>query len=274
MAITSRLVYVLPGENLSPVANGGGSDWVVNTGTGDAAYPATNLGDLNPAKPAKLTTTTGSWVRDLGSAKTIEIASLVMHNLTPGLEVRLQGNATNAWGAPTFNQTFTIPAYHEDGMPVNPWMNLKDLGVGISFRFWRVVVVGVNAAAVAIGDIILGRTLSQFPVNIHWGFTETDEHPMIAHKTTHGVELIYDLNTKIRHVNGEVETTDAGYTAFKSLHRAARGKVLPWLMVLDPAINDAMLVRFEKETLEADRNFRNSSTIKLDFCELSRGMPL
>jgi hypothetical protein len=54
----------------------------------------------------------------------------------------------------------------------------------------------------------------------------------------------------------------------------ARVRFNPFLFVLDPAINDAMLVRHEKETLESTRNFRNSTSVKLDFCELSRGMPL
>lgn len=278
MAISGRLVYVLPSENLSPLATGGGVDWAVNTGTGDSGYPPTNLGDLNPAKPAKLTSTTGSWVRDLGSAKEVQIAGIVMHNLTAGLNVRLQGNATNAWGAPSLDLAFTIPAYHEDGMPVNAWINVLDNTANAgarTFQFWRVVVVGVNAAAVAVGDVVLGSTLRQMTPNIHWGLEESDEHLGIEHKTSFGVCTYYDFNTKIRHLRGESEQTDSGLAALKTWHRACKGKITPTFVVWDPLAADAaMLVRWADENLVVTRNFKNSSTVKLGWDEVSRGMPL
>ena len=67
----------------------------------------TNIYDGNPAKPAKLTTTTGAWRWDFGGAKQLDVAAIIHHNLTAGLNVRIQGNATDAWGAPSLDQATT-----------------------------------------------------------------------------------------------------------------------------------------------------------------------
>src|SRR5438552_2828835 len=100
-----NLIYQVPTDNLAATGT-----LTVQSGTEDTAYPKANIYDGNPAKPAKLTTTTGAWRWDFGSAKQLDIVAVIHHNLTAGLNVRIQGNATDAWGAPSLDQAFTIPA--------------------------------------------------------------------------------------------------------------------------------------------------------------------
>ena len=68
----ANLVYGRPTDNIAATATA-----IVGSAP-DAAYPAANLVDLNPAKPAKLTTATGNWVFDFGSAKQVDLVALAL----------------------------------------------------------------------------------------------------------------------------------------------------------------------------------------------------
>jgi len=270
----ANLIYALPTDNLSPVATGGGVDWAVNTGTVDSEYPAANLGDLNPAKPAKLTTTTGSWVRDLGSAQQVDWLFVPMHNLTAALSgVKIQGNATDSWGAPSIDQALVVPAYMEDGFPYGFWFDLTGIGTR-TFRYWRFLVGTANGAAVAIGEVWLVATKRSLVHNIYWGLDEGDEHGVVEHRTPYGVVSLFDLATKTRSIDGETSTSDVGLAALKTWHRACAGRAKPTAIVLDPAINDAMMVRWANVQLKFRRRFPNFNDVKLNFEEMSRGLVL
>src|SRR4051812_22337747 len=132
MAIPRNFIYQKPTDN---VADAGVV--AVNTGAADATYPASYLTDKNPARPAKLTGTTGSWVWTFAAPQRLDLVALIHHNLTAGLDVKIQGNATNVWGAPTLSQAITIPAYRGD-FPTNPWLDLATaipLAANRTFQF-------------------------------------------------------------------------------------------------------------------------------------------
>lgn len=244
--------------------------------TEDTAYPATNLVDLNPAKPAKLTGTTGNWVWDFGSARRVDLVALIHHNLTAGLEVRIQANATDSWGAPTFNQQITIPTYREDGYPVNPWLDLTTLSAysASGFRFWRLVVVGTNGAVIAIGEVWMGSSIRRLSPNIDWGASFSEERKLVEHRTDYGVSSIYDLGVTVRRLKGNLDTTDAQRELVRAWWRSTRGRVRAHLLIPNGDVNDAWLVRFgatQQDVTEAniDRN-----TFPLDFEEVGRGLTL
>lgn len=258
-------------DNVAPAAT-----LSIQSGSGDATYPPANLVNLNPAKPSKLTTTTGAWVFDFGSARRIDVAAIIHHNLTAGLNVRLQGNATNAWGGPTLDAPFTIPAYFDDGFPTNPWIDLTGVaGYSVSgFQYWRLVVVGVNAAAVAIGEVWLGSTKRVLSPNIIWGERANEKRPLVENRTSYGVSQIYDIGTTIRKFTGQIDTTDAGRDTLRSWWRDTRGRFYPFLLVPDLDNNDALYVRWSTEDLERVLQFLNRNTLTLEFEEVSRGLPL
>ena len=248
----------------------------VNTGTEDAGYPAANIKDRNPAKPAKLTTTTGSWVFAFGSAQRVDIAAIIMHNLTAGLEVRIQGNATSSWGAPTFNQAFTIPAYRDDGFPVNPWLDLTGLsGYSASgFQFWRIVVVGVNAAAVAIGEVWLGALKRTLTPNISWGERQQEQRTLVEHSTDFGVDTIFDLGVTRRNLEGDIDAPDSTRDSLRIWWRDSRGRANAFLIMPDGAVNDAWMVRWANPDQEVQFDFFDRNTVNLAFQEVSRGLVL
>lgn len=268
----ANLLYARPSDNVAPSAA------VITASAPDADpdYAAASIVDLDPAKPSKLTTTTGNWVFDFGTAQRVDVAAIIHHNLTAGLEVRIQGHATDAWGAPSFNQPIVIPAYHEDGFPACPFLDLTTLA-GYSaggFRFWRLVVVGTNAAAIAIGEVLLLALKRSVEVNLSWGATEEEEHPLIEHRTDHGVSSITGLGTTWRELAGDLDTTDAGWQSVRSLRRDARGRARGWLAVPDPTLNDALFVRFLETRGGRVFTFLDRNGVAFRLQEVSRGLPL
>jgi hypothetical protein len=238
MAITT--IVQRYSDNIAPSATAS-----VDSGTADTDYPIANAVDYNPAKPVKLTTTTGSFLFDFGVATRQDVVALIHHNLTAGLNVRYQMNATNAWGAPTVDAAFTIPAYREDLYPVNPFIDLTGVsGYSASgFRYGRVKVTGTNAAAVAIGEIVIigtKRTMSLLNGTVE----VSEERKIVEHSTDYGVATIFDLGVTIRHMKGRVTNTAAQLSALESQWRSSRGRALPWLLVPDSTVNDAWFVRW------------------------------
>lgn len=268
----SNLIYGRPTDNVTANAT-------ITASAADAAYPATNIKDLDPAKPSKMTTTTGNWVFDFGSAQRVDIIALIHHNLTAGLSVRIQGNATNVWTSPTLDQAIAIPTYHEDGFCVNPFLDLTGLaGYSVSgFRFWRLVVVGTNAANIAIGECVMLSLKRTLEINLSWGAEDTDAHPTIEHTTAYGVTRVYDLGVKLRALRGEIpDTTDVGLASLQALHRSAHGRAKPFLIVPDPVLNDAWMVRFDASTstLLRTMKFVDVNRLAIGFDECGRGLPL
>jgi len=262
-------VYQHYSDNVTPNAS------IVAT-TEDSAYPAENIANLNPAKPAKLTGTTGNWVFDFTSAQRVDLVAIIHHNLTAGLEVRIQGNATDSWSSPTFNQQITIPAYKEDGYPTNPWLDLRALsGYSASgFRFWRLVVVGTNGAAVAIGEFVMGSLFRSLDPNIDWGVKVREDRRVVEHTTDYGVSNIYELGVTVRGFQGSLDSPDTQADALDAWWRDTRGRVRPFLLVPDGTVNDAWFVRWASTQKEITRQFIDRNTIPVEFAEVGRGLTL
>lgn len=263
-----NLLYSRYSDNLARTAT-----VAVNTGTAAAGYPAANLVDGDPALPAKLNETSGSWTFDLGSAMNVDVVAVIHHNLAAGSNVSIQGNATNAWGAPSLSQAITIPVYAEDGFPVNPWLDLTPFTR--SFRWWRLLISTVQAAPVAIGEVLLVGTKRQLEVNFDRGAQTVEDHPVVEHVTSHLVARLYDLGVRRRRFKGTVTTTtDAGFASLQALHRDAHGRVRPFLVVVDPAVNDAWFARFDDATFTRTMPWASLHDVPFGFEELSRGLPL
>lgn len=264
----ANLLFQKPTDNIAAAAT-----LSVDTGTEDAAYPATNLVDLNPAKPAKLTTTTGSFVFAFPAPVNVDLVALIHHNLDEGLEVRIQGNAANVWGAPTLDELIVIPPYRSDGFPINPFTDLTGI-VGRTFEFWRLEIVGVNSVPVQIGEVWLGATKRQLTVNIRWNYEENDDQPLIEHVTDFRVKTVYSYGVSIRRLVAQVTTTDGGAAQLYDWWRACRGRANPMLIAIDADVNDCMMARFNMSYLKSNREFVDYNPIDLDMIEVSRGLVL
>jgi hypothetical protein len=260
----ARMIYQRPSDNIADLVTAVASN-------GDPDYPIANLYDKNPARPFKMTGTTGNVVWDFGSAKQLEIVSLIHTNLDAALNVRIQGNATDSWGAPTLNEAFTIPAKDRDNFPVNPFLDLSAI-VSRSFQFWRLVVVGVNSANVSIGEIWLGQTKRTLPHNYSWGFKRSAVRPIIEHRTDYQVSTIYDLGTKVKKLTGEIQTNDAGLTELTDWWDSCNGRALGTLIIPDPNVNEAWLARWATIERPEQHEFKNNNTFPVAWEEISRGL--
>lgn len=267
----STFLYTRPTERLTGVVS-------VNTGVEDSAYPKANLDDSDPSKPAKLTGTTGSFVRDFTIATQVDVACICHHNLDAGLDVKLQANATNAWGAPTLSQAFTIPADYADSFPVNVWLNLKALfptAGNRTFRYWRLLVNAANSAPVAIGEWLMYSTLRDLGVrNVKWGSERTWKRPAIIQETDLLVKRSYSHGTHVRGVRVDIDPTDTVLTEVDAWYRSAAGAVTPFLIVPHIDETDAWFVTFVNTEQSYTRERRNYNIAQLEFQELSRGLYL
>jgi len=246
----------------------------VQTGTENTTYPSAGLVDSNPAKPAKLVETSGAWLFSFAAAQRVDLIAIPHHNLTAGLQVRIQGNAADAWGAPTLNALITIPAWRADGWPIGPWLDLtQDANYAVGgFQYWRLVIVGANAAPVAIGQVWLGETLRRLSPNVDWGVQEAEEHKVIEHETDFGVVMLYDLALLRRTFSGDLDATDAARELVRSWWRSTNGRARPFILITDGTVNEALFVRWATSRLETDLEFLDRNTMKLAFQEVSRGL--
>lgn len=241
----------------------------------DADYPATYLADGLLGRPAKLTTTSGSWVLDFGAAQRLDLVAFGPHNLTAGLAVQFQGHTSDSWGAPTLSTAVTIPTYREDGQSVNPWVDLTGVsGYSASgFRYWRVNISGTNAAPIAIGEL---GTYSQKTTlrNFRVGVVETETSPVIAHDTVYGVETVYSLGVVRRRLSGETYCAASQLSTFLSWYRGGSGHADWHLIVPDSAVNDAWCARFDDQSVSIQRLGNGVHRVGLSLTEVSRGLRL
>src|SRR3990167_2126369 len=234
-------LYALPADDLATTA-------VITASAEDSGYVAANLAqayDANLNRPAKLTTTSGNWVLDLGTAQTINYAALVYHNLDAALDVKLEGNATDSWGAPSFSQAFTIPTWQADDWTLSPYITCSGTR---TFRYWRLLVNAANSLTVDVRRLMLLSTLRTFPADIRMGYKISELHRDIGQETDLGIPTFYDLGGKERMIDGETPTVGTAVETFRELRRAVSGHVKPWLFIPDSRVNDAWYVRFTEAT--------------------------
>lgn len=250
--------YALPGDDVAPNATVVASSPVTG-------YEASYLVSATPSRPAQLGATSGYFDLTLPSAETILAAALIYHNLDAGLaDVELIFGA----GSPNDVETFTIPTHHEDGWPVSPWMEFTPHTTDtIRLNFGT-----ANSLNIQVGRLLLLTALRDLGHDVRYGVEEIEEHGIIVQETVLGVETVYDLGGKRRSFVGEFGLIDSEANELLTLHRSARGRVLPWLLVPDEAVNDAWIVRFEGP-VSRTRDNPNHNVFPFRVRELSRGLP-
>ena len=258
-------LYQFPTDNAAPYYATVG----VNTGTEDPDYPAAYLADGRPGRPAKLTTTSGSWVFAFPAAQTVALVALGAHNLTAAT---LEGNATNDWGSPAFSAALTIPAGTADGHSVNAWRDLRALGSPLpSYQFWRLVVA--SGSPCAVGELWLGATVREPARGYALGFSVQETQPTVAHQTEFLIPLVYALNSRQRRLALTFRCTAAGVLALREWYRAMQGPGLTAIFVPDSAVNDAWWVRHAGDYAETVA-YAEARDVAMTLIEHATGVPL
>jgi hypothetical protein len=247
------------------------------SGTADAAYPLTNLYDLNPAKPFK-TSSSATAVRvtwDHGSAQRADLVCLPMHNIPAGTDVRYQMNATDSWGGPTVNAAITIPTAGADGLPIPAWKDLTGVS-GYSaggFRYHSLFVPAL-AGITALGEIYVGSQKRQDIKNYQWNYKKAERHPVILRKTAYGVPLSYRLGHREREMAFRVGPNASELALLLEWFRDAYGQKRPFLFVPDPDVNDAYVGYFGQDTVDPSTQYTNRHWLDLTICEWPSGPAL
>jgi len=239
----------------------------IETGTdpGDANYGPAVLVNDNPAQVAKINSTSGAWLLDFGIAQPVQLAALIHHDVDAGLEVVLQGNATNAaWGAPSFEAPFVIPAWRAlatQPWPVNPWIDLT-AAEGYNpagFRFWRLLITG-NSQNIQVGNLKLYSTSFRLTSDFREGLSPSWLKPVIEHQTSYRVATIYPRGTAQWAQAGTIRTESALLETLEAHWFDVDGRALPFVMVPNALRNIAYFVRMKTVDRQHAVLFYNETT--------------
>lgn len=260
-----QFLYCRPSENVAQYAT-------VSAAAADPAYPPENLVDRVPSRPAKLTDKNGDFIFAYTGPQRIDVASIIHANFDTGLTVFLQGNATNAWGSPTFSCRFSIPQW-QYGYPVNPWLDLTTQpGYNpMGFQYWR-ISIALNSVPISIGEVVLASRKRQLQYSVRWGSTRVLKFPTVIHETDMEVRLMYGYGIQHRRLDATCDLSSTGETDFLAWVRDARGPLLPFLIVPDTEENDAWFGAFDTQESSVNRvnlnHFERTFTIR----EVTRGL--
>ena len=251
----------------------------IQTGTdpGDTNYNPSSLVDDNPAKVAKILSTTGAWLIDFTVAQRIDFVALIHHDFDAGADVKIQGNASNAWGSPSFSASITIPAWLGSGAtrwPVNPWLDLT-AAAGYSaggFRYWRLVITG-NSQTLQLGQLWMSAGIRRLTRNYNLGVSDLRQRPMIQNRTAFGVDTIYSRGTSRWAQKIGINTLeDTLRASLRDQWDDAGGRTNPWLYVPNGLNNESYFVRWATPEEQMDRILTNLSTFGAVVEEVSRGL--
>lgn len=270
---TSAAIYQKYSDNVAKNAT-------ITIETGGAAptgYEATNLVDDNPAKVAKISATTGAWLFDFGSAQRVDLIALIHHDFDAGADVKIQGNASNSWGTPSFEASLTIPTWIAAGTtrrwPVNPYLDLTgQSGYSASgFRYWRLVITS-NSQNLELGQVWMSPTIRQFVRNHRWDYGVERQRLLTENQTAFGVSTAYTRLTDRYRQSFVINATNADATDLRAQWADVDGRTYPWLWVPDPTVNACYLVRWASDSIQETHTFVNYRTFELAVEEVARGL--
>ena len=231
------------------------------TGTAeDPDYPGTNWYDLNPAKPGKLTGTSGTWTFVFSAPITINAFALVYSN---GTSVSLSGGSAHA---------LTNASLGEDNWPKNnPYVEVTDTATT-----WTLTIGGsLDGNPISIGRPVFSLNLRTMTRDLLWteAIPETEEWGLIEQRTDLGVETVYPLGGKRRSLIANIGGNSTQAQAIQALRRAVQGRAYPFLAIPPHVTNDAWFVRFEDGMGQINYKLPAYNTAPFTIKELSRGLP-
>lgn len=278
--------YARPDDDLAQAAV------AVASATADPNYPAANLIQWNPAKPAKLTGTSGDWVVQLAGPQEVAAVAIPYHYLDAGLDVRIQGNTSDSWGTPAFSHAITIPAKRLDGPSYQRWTVTPYLifDTPQTYQYWRLAIVGTNSQPVAVGRLMLLGAIRDVSLRFDGSDIEEADGPpdgFIQNTTELGVELPIVIGGPRRAMSAMLIASDlyasvmnvADATEYMQLFQSLyggdslAGSVLPFLLIPREDRNDAWLVRPEGQASSRSHKEGNWEVWPFSVREVSRGLP-
>lgn len=242
------------------------TDDIVTTGTVTMSgaltgYPATNIKTYDPSQICLTGGTSSTIVITPGGSRTVEGIAIINHNWTTAT----LSSSAGSIGA------ITMPARSLDGQCINAFLDLRLLSnrTGSSFT---IAVSG--AANVGVGRICLVTTLRE--LRWRWGGSAgvqfREDWPNVEMRTFYQSRLVWERGVRVRSASGVV-AVEEDRPALMNLARAAKGSTIPWLLIPEQTVNDAMYVRFTGP-FEWTRQVPDASEIPIDVEEAPMGLPI
>ena len=221
----ANFVYQLPSDQSV-------DDATLSLGTGSLAsgYALSSLHDGSPGRPILLSAATTFYIlMDFGGSvtKAMKLFAFFAHNFDAGVQLVIQGNATNSWGAPTVNSTVTVPAVQADGRSTDfYWMNTSQT---TALRWWRIGTTTTNSAAWKLGELWASATIRTLPARnlLDSSMRVRQVYRVIEHVTPSDVSLRYREALPRVVVEGNVEFTESGINTVMAWHAACFGRAVP-----------------------------------------------
>jgi hypothetical protein len=210
---------------------------VISSSSEGTGYVDDNL--ANPARWKKwrsATSTADQWVKfDLGSNQSFQVLAAISATIHVGGTLKAQANATDVWGAPTVDDTLTVPSPDLTHVLVDWLSTVKSLR-WIRFYFTNTAAV---SAYVELGAVFAGTYLEP-GVSIKAGF-DISPRDLSAQRYAIGGQRMAVRRSQYRQLEGifrRQSSTDRDNwgTAF-----AAIGTHTPCLFAADPTVNNLTL---------------------------------
>jgi hypothetical protein len=258
--VASPSAYARPGDDVAPNAT-----WSVTSGAAATGYPASQVGNRNPAKPFKATGTSATIRATFGSAQVLVGVALINHNLAGAASVVITSGAG-------LNQVIPVAA-NAGGQCTHAILDFSAASSGqrTSTTFDIAVTTGV-LGNVAIGEVLLLTAIRD--LSWLWGLTVRIKRLVRRAGTTFGAtDLQYNKRVRIRVIAAktDAQTVEA---EMRTLEEEAQGEVFPWLIWYDRTVNEAFYVKFQPGAFSWTPQSTGFTDIPIEAEELSSGPPL
>ncbi len=258
--MSSTGYYCRPADNLATTASVS-----LTAGTAAAAFPLANVKDLLAHSVFKATGTSCTIRFTWGSPVTPEAISIHFHNLA-GATVTISNGAGFSNGLP-------IPANTADGHCLDPWEDYRGLANRNSTT-WDVAITGASAN-VAIGEIVIWGTVRE--AELDRGAVSEEDQVSIVHEGDYHPRIhCYRLGTRVRAFSDHITPLTTA-SDLLTLSRGAKGPLLPFALVPDSTVNDALfgyLLNSRHRFVENAPRGSGSRETDLSFLEALRGLAL
>lgn len=253
------------------------------TVSADSNYGLASLYDGNPARPCKFTGSPVVAVAilfDYGAPQRVDGFVMPAHNLDAAQDVRFQGNAVDAWGAPSVDAAVPIVADDLDGHSSQPWVDVTAQAgyTTAGYRYWR-LYIPAGSANPELGEAILVSQWRAFSRELRADLVRTVARGYISSlETSYGVRSYYDQTVKQAQIVGTFLGRDADLTDVRALLDDAGGPVLPFVVIVNSTVQTqgGLLVRCAPSMAQHSVGWYgdDKQPFPVEFHEVSRGLPL
>jgi hypothetical protein len=127
------------------------------------------------------------------------------------------------------------------------------------------------AQKIGIGEALIWNAKRQDIRNLVFPFNRPEQHGKRVFETGFRHKRRVRLGFRFRWLDGSIHTTASDYATFVAWFRAWSDDTKPFLFILDPSVDDAMLAEFDADTFVPELNANSNTTIPVVIQELSCG---